>query len=71
MLILGPLVVEGDNETGEDALIEDNESTLPVGDVLGFGALAERGDVMKDGVGGSVKAEWGDVGAETWLVITR
>lgn len=68
---MGPLVVEGDSETGEDALMEDNESTLPVGDVLGFGALEERGGVMKDGVGGSVKAEWEDVGVETWLVITR
>lgn len=68
---MGPLVVEGDSETGEDALMEDNESTLPVGDVLDFGALEERGGVMKDEVGGSVKAEWEDVGAETWLVITR
>lgn len=68
---MGPLVVEGDSETGEDALMEDNESTLPVGDVLGFGALEERGGVRKDEVGGSVKAEWEDVGAETWLVITR
>lgn len=68
---MGPLVVEGDSETGEDALMEDNESTLPVGDVLGFGALEERGGVVKDEVGGSVKAEWEDVGAETWLVITR
>lgn len=68
---MGPLVVEGDSETGEHALMEDNESTLLVGDVLGFGALEEREGVMKDGAGGSVKGEWEDVGVETWLVITR
>lgn len=43
-------VAEGHNETGKDALIGDNGSTLPAGDVLGFGALGQRRGVMKEGV---------------------
>lgn len=43
-------MAEGHNETGKDALIGDNGSTLPAGDVLGFGALEQRRGVMKEGV---------------------